>query len=448
MKNGKKMHIGTLMTWAGTHVGGWRMPDAEHGGEDLDVVVRCAQIAERGKLDFVFFADGLATSLDFHPSSMLHLEPLTLLGALAVSTSHIGLAATVSTTYSEPYNVARMLASIDHMSKGRAGWNVVTGSQPEAAANFSKEKHPPHAERYAVAEEYLSVAKGLWDTWEEGAVVADKATGQYIEPSKMHVLDHTGAYFKVRGPLNITRPPQGYPVILQAGASEAGLNFAARTAEVVFASQQDIDEAIAFAEDLRDRCEKAGRPRDAIKILPGLAVVLGETQEDARNKLNEMSTLVDPVAAMKVLSDRLGEDMSRYSLDEPVAELPESTLMQGHARVLTSMARRKNLTLRELRDLACVATGHRVAFGTPEEIADDMEEWFRRGAADGFMIKTAYLPAPLDEFVDQVIPILQKRGLFREEYEGTTLRDHLGLPRPAHPGARSEAAITTDAPAD
>jgi len=344
--------------------------------------------------------------------------------------------ATVSTTYSEPYNVARALASIDHLSEGRAGWNVVTGSSPDAAANFSRDKHPPHAERYAMAEEYLTVCKGLWDSWEDGAVVADKATGRFIDPAKMHVLDHSGPYFQVKGPLNASRPPQGYPVIFQAGASDRGLDFAAATAEVVFASQSFKEEAIAFAQDLRDRTQAAGRPRDSVRILLGVSTIVGDTQEDANAIVEQLAAFVDPVAAMRVLSDRLGVDMNQFDLDGPAPDLPPSTMMQGHARVLQSVARRRNLTVRQLRDYAAVSAGHRSLIGTAAQIADDLEDWFTSDACDGFAIMTPYSPEPFDRFVAEVVPILQERGLFRRDYTGQTLREHLGLSRPPHPAAR------------
>ena len=431
------MHLGMILLGAGGHVAGWRMPGAEFGSENVPLLKRIVASAERGKFDFVFLADAVNTGIDAHPGMMVRLEPLTLLGALSQVTTHIGLGATVSTTYSEPYNVARMLASIDHLSGGRAAWNVVTGSSPDAAVNFSRDKHPPHAERYAMAAEYLEVVKGLWDSWEEGAIVADRARGVFAEPSKMHVLNHKGRFYQVKGPLNITRPPQGYPVIMQAGASDAGRDFAAATAEVVFTAQQDMDEALAFAKDLRARCVAAGRSERALRILPGVNPVIGRTEAEAKEKIASLASLADPVAALKVLSDRLGHDLSGFKLDEPVPDLPPSGMMQGHAVQLASIARRRKMTLRELRDYAAVSSGHRVSYGTPEMIADDLEAWHRSGAADGFIIQVTHHPGPLDEFVDQVIPILVARGLFRREYTGRTLREHLGLPRPPHPRSPS-----------
>ena len=427
----RQMHLGLIMLGAGGHVAGWRMPEAQFGSENLPLLQHLAATAERGKFDLLFLADALNTGLDAHPGMMLRFEPLTLLAALAMGTRRIGLGATVSTTYSEPYNVARALASIDHLSGGRAAWNVVTGSSPDAAPNFGRTSHPPHAERYARAAEYLEVVKGLWDSWDDGARLGDKASGQFVDPAGMHVLDHHGRFYDVRGPLNITRPPQGHPVILQAGASEAGRDFAAATAEVVFTVQQDLDDAVAFARDLRARCVAHGRPADAIRILPGVSVIPGRTEAAARATIAELASLADPVAAMRVLSDRLGHDLSGYELDGPVPELPPSGMMQGHAVTLAALARRERMTLRELRDFTAASSGHRVVHGTGEMVADDLERWFRSGAADGFIVSCPYYPGPLEAFVDDVVPVLQARGLFRTEYAGSTLRDHLGLDRPA-----------------
>lgn len=425
------MHLGMLILATGGHVAGWRMPEAEFGSQNFDLLKRIAQTAERGKLDFIFFADALNTGLDAHPGMMVRLEPLTLISALAMCTTRIGLAVTVSTTYSEPYNVARALASLDHISGGRAGWNIVTGSSPDAAANFGRDKHPPQAERYAMAAEYLAVAKGLWDSWDDGAIVGHKTSGVYVDPASMHVLNHEGPYYRVKGPLNITRPPQGYPVILQAGASDAGRDFAAATAEVVFTSQQDMEEAIAFATDLRNRCEAAGRPRDAIRILVGVCPVIAKDEAAAKARIAELAKLANPEVALRVLADRLGHDLLSFALDEPVPDLPPSEMMQGHATVLASIAKRHNMTLRELRDYTSVSSGHRVVFGSPTDVANSLEEWHASGAADGFLVMSPYYPGPAQAFIDEVVPILVERGLFRRDYDGTTLRDHLGLARPA-----------------
>ncbi len=427
----KQMHLGVFVLGSGHHVGGWRLPDAEAGAENLDLLCRIARKAEAGKLDMVFFADALNSSPGMHPSVVVRYEPITLLSALAMVTERIGLAATANTTYSEPYNLARMFGTLDHISKGRAGWNVVTGAFGEAALNFSKPTHPPHAERYAVAEEYVDVVKGLWDSWEDDALVMDKDSGVFIDAAKMNQLNHEGVNFKVKGPLNLSRSPQGYPVLIQAGSSDAGRNLAARIGEVLFAVEQVKQSGIDFKADIRRRAIGFGRNPDEIKVMPGVCPIIADTKEAAMARLADLGAMMDPVPAMKVLSERLGTDLTDYPLDGPVPELPESTIMQGHARVLTALAKAENMTLRQLRDYTSAAMGHRLIVGTAKDVADGLEEWFVDGAADGFNIMPPYFPGGLDDFVDQVVPILQERGLFRTEYSGSTLRDHLGLARPA-----------------
>ncbi len=437
----RQMHLGVLLLAAGNVVSGWRLPEAEAGAQNFDLIRRATESAERGKFDFVFFADGLNTFPGMHPSMVLRFEPLTLLGALTMTTSRIGLAVTASTTYTEPYNLARMLASLDHLSGGRIAWNIVTGAFAEAAFNFSAAKHPPHEERYAIATEFVEVAKGLWDSWEEDALVMDKASGRFVDAAKMHMLGHEGKFYTVKGPLNITRPPQGYPVFMQAGASDTGVNFAATFAEVVFTVQQNKDVAIAFVQRLRNAVQQCGRNPEHLKVMPGICPIVGSTEAEARAKLAELGALTDPVYAMKVLSERMGQDLSGYPLDGPVPTLPPSTIMQGHAITLAETARRRNMTLRELRDFVGMSMGHKLICGTPEQIADDLEEWFNDGAAHGFNLLPPWFPGAFDDFVDHVVPVLQKRGLFRTEYSGHTLREHLGLPRPEHP-ARRGANVT------
>jgi FMN-dependent oxidoreductase (nitrilotriacetate monooxygenase family) len=429
----RQIHLALLTSGAGNHVAGWRMPDAEFGSENIDLIIRSVQIAERGHFDMAFFADSVHCPIDAPAKNSVRLEPLTLLGALAVTTSRIGLAATVSTTYSQPYNIARAFASLDRMSNGRAAWNVVTGASPDAAANFGDDPFPDHATRYGIANEYLDVVKGLWDSWEDGAMVGDKLSGVYADTKKLRVLNYKGENFAVKGPLNASRPPQGYPVILQAGASSAGLDFAARTAEVVFASQQLLEEAKVFSDKLRALVEKAGRPRSALKILYGVMPIVGKTEEDARAKVAALAALSDPAMAMRALCDRIGHDLTQFDLDAPLPELPETNMMQGHSVILRSLAKRHKMTIRQLRDYVGASSGHRLLFGTAAQIADDLQLWFESGVADGFMILPPYLPGPVTEFVDEIIPLLVARGLYRSGYEGTTLRDHLGLERPAHP---------------
>ncbi|MCK8784266.1 LLM class flavin-dependent oxidoreductase [Roseomonas sp. NAR14] len=427
----RQMHLGVFILGAGHHIAGWRMPDAAGTSEDLAMIARIARTAERGKFDLLFLADAVNTRPDMHPSMVLRLEPLTLLAALAMATQRIGLAATASTTYTEPYNLARYLGSIDHMSGGRCGWNIVTGAFADAALNFSRGQHPAHDERYAIAAEFVEVVKGLLDSCEDGIWQLDKRAGRFIDPARMHALNHEGKYFRVKGPLNMSRPPQGYPVMIQAGASEAGRDLAGQVAEIVYAVHQDIGAAREFSADLKRRARQFGRSPDHIKIMPGVSAIIGGTEAEAKAKLAELGECADPVVALQVLAERLGHDLSGFDLDAPVPELPPSGVMRGHAETLTALARRERLTLRQLRNVVAASMGHRLLVGTPEQIADGLQEWFEAGAADGFNVMPPWFPGPFDDFVEQVVPILQRRGLFRREYEGTTLREHLGLPRPA-----------------
>jgi N-acetyl-S-(2-succino)cysteine monooxygenase len=427
-----KMHLAVFAIGTGHHVSGWRMPEAKAGALDFQFFRQMAETAERGKFDMFFLADALSAATSQHPSYIVRFEPLTLLSALSTVTSRIGLAATAISTYTEPFNLARYFASLDYLSGGRAAWNVVTGAFPEAADNFGKTPHPDHSTRYAMADEFLSVVKGLWDSWEDGALLANKETGQYLDTSKLHVLDHEGEYYRVKGPLNMARPPQGHPIIIQAGASDTGRDFAARVAEVVFAVQQDLETAKAFRADMRTRAEKFGRDAGSLKLLPGVSPIVADTEEEAKAIVEKLGQFADPVTALRVLSERIGHDLSGFSLDEPAPTFPPSAKMQGHSVNLARMAKEYNMTLRQLRDYAMAAQGHRLIWGTPARIADELQTWFEGGAADGFVIMPAYFPGALDAFVDRVVPILQKRGIFREDYESTTLRGHLGLPRPPH----------------
>jgi FMN-dependent oxidoreductase (nitrilotriacetate monooxygenase family) len=423
------MHLGLYVTGTGHHVAGWRMPGAQAGSQNLALLTRIAQTAERGKFDMVFFADSVNSAPNMHPGMIVRLEPLTLLAALATATEHIGLAATAATTYSEPYNLARMFSSLDHISNGRVAWNVVTGAFKECGENFSK-AHPPHDKRYAIAAEYLDVVKGLWDGWEDGALVMDRNTGVFIDLSKRHELNHKGEFYSVRGPLNITRSPQGHPVIIQAGASDAGKDFAAASAEVIYAVQQEMEASLAFCDDIRSRARALGRDPSQIKVMPGVIPLVGGTEQEAREKLAQVGELADPKTSLQVLAERLGHSLDGYPLDGPVPDLPASDGMRGHAESLKKLAKKHDFTLRELRDYTSMGMGHRLLVGTPEQVADGLIEWFDAGAADGFNIMPPWFPGCFDDFVDHVVPILQRKGKFREDYAGTTLRDHLGLPTP------------------
>ena len=426
----RQMHLGLFMQGAGHHVSGWRHPLAEFGGENLGLIQRIANTAEEGLFDMLFLADGLSSAADMHPSFVVRIEPIALLSALAMTTKRLGLAATASTTYGEPYHVARAFASVDHLSGGRAAWNAVTTSYARSAANFTRGEHPSHDERYAIAEEFLDTVKGLWDSFADDAFPKDKESGVYVRPDRIHTLDHKGKYFSVKGPLNSSRPPQGHPVVIQAGSSLPGQRLAARTADAVFTAQQSLEESKAFCDSLARLMAEVGRARDTLHVMPGFCPVVGATEAEARAEFEKLQAGIDPVAALRLLSDRIGHELSGYNLDEPLPELPESEALQSRARLLTQMARRDNMTLRQLSNLVAGARGHRIVWGTPAQIADTMQEWFEGGAADGFNIMPPYFPTQFERFVESVVPELQKRGLFRTAYEGNTLRENLGLERP------------------
>lgn len=433
----RQMHLGLFLNGTGNHPAGWRFPGAFDSFQSLKVVQAIARSAERGKFDLIFMSDHLHADPRAHPSFIVRFEPLTMLAALATSTTSIGLGATVSTTYSDPFTVARVFASLDHISRGRAAWNVVTTSHPGAAANFGTE-HPVHARRYQRASEFVDVVTGLWDCWDDDAVVADRVTGVYIDPSRVRTLDHEGDFFKVKGPLHIGRTPQGRPLVLQAGGSDEGLDLAARTADVMFSAVQDFDEAKLAYSALKSRLPRFGRSPDDVKLLPGVMPVIGRTDQEAYQMVEALQGRVDNGVAMAVLSERLGRDMTGYDLDGPIPELPLSDNSHGFARVLLSKGRRDGMTLRQLFHLTAMARGHWVLCGSPTTIADTLQEWFEGGAADGFIVMPTHFPAALDDFVDGVVPILQARGLFRTDYRGTMLRDHFGLKRPDLVATREE----------
>lgn len=424
------MHLSVFVAATGNHIAGWRIPEALTSAEDFSALLAITKIAERGKFDFAFFADAPVCAMADLPCFALKLEPATLLAALSVHTSQIGLVATISSTFTEPYNLARAIASVDQISGGRAGWNVVTTASPEAAANFGREL-PDHGLRYEIADEYVQVVQGLWDSWESGGLVANKETGQYLDLTKVHVLNHNGKYFKVRGPLSASRSPQGQPVVVQAGSSGAGQRFAAKYAEIVFTVQQEMREAQRFYRGLKEQVIANGRSPDHCAVMPGVLTVVGRTDEEVRKKLAHLASLVIPGSALATMSERLGHDFSEYPLDEPVPDLPVAPSgVQSYAHVIYAKAKRERLTLREVHNLFALSRGYLMMTGTPKAIADTMEEWLVGRACDGFMLVPAFFPGDLAEFVDLVVPELQRRGLFRRDYAGTTLRSHLGLPEP------------------
>jgi N-acetyl-S-(2-succino)cysteine monooxygenase len=424
---GRQMHFGVFVLGTGNHIAGWRTEGAFASHLDFSVMQAIASIAERGKFDLLFISDSMAMDPTDHPSFMCRFEPTSLITALIACTTHIGLGATVSTSFSEPYNVARLFSSIDHLSGGRAAWNVVTSSNPKAALNFNLDQHLEHEFRYERASEFVDVVLGLWDCWEDGAILADKATGQFIDASKVRPLDHKGRFFKVKGPLNIARAPQGHPVIIQAGGSPSGLELAARTADVVFSVVQELAPARLAYADLKGRMAKYGRAPDSLAVLPGVMTIVGETDTKAREDLAKLQSWLTPTNAATLVASRLGYDVSGHPLDGPVPAPPPAPETRTFPYVLYEMARRENMTLRDLYNLTAAARGHWVLCGTAEHIADTLEEWFTTGAADGFNILPAYFPGAFADFVDRVVPILQQRQLFRRDYRGGTLRGHFGL---------------------
>lgn len=425
----RQMHLGLFILGTGSHVAGWRYPNAFDRFESIDQVRRIAAIAERGKFDLIFMGDNLYADPAAHPSYTSRLEPLTMLSAIAMTTSKIGLGATASTTYGDPFSTARAFASLDHISGGRAAWNAVTTANPVSAANFGRD-HPDHSLRYEIAEEFVSTVKGLWDCWDEDAIVANKETGIYIDPAKMHALNHEGTYFQVKGPLNISRSPQGHPVVLQAGGSAPGQRLAARTADVVFSVVQDMGEAQRQYAALKAQLPSFGRQPDEVTMLPGVMPVVGRTAREAFDKLATLQSFVSETNALALLSDRFGTDMSAYDLDGPVPEIATSDSYHSFSSVMLAKARRENMSLRDVYNLMAAARGHWVLCGSAEQVADTLQTWFESHAADGFNVMPPYFPDGFDDFVDLVVPILQERGLFRADYTGTTLRDHLGLTRP------------------
>jgi N-acetyl-S-(2-succino)cysteine monooxygenase len=439
MSSGRQMHLGVFVLGTGNHSAGWRWEGAATSSIALPVMQEIARIAERGKFDLLFISDSMVMDPGDHPSFLCRFEPTTLITALSAVTTRIGLGATVSTSFAEPYNVARVFGSIDHLSGGRAAWNVVTTSNTKVAQNFGRDEHLEHELRYARAEEFVDVVRGLWDCWDDGAIVADKISGQYLDAAKVRPLDYKGRFFQVKGPLNMSRCPQGHPVIIQAGGSPSGLELAARTADVVFAVVQELESAKAAYANLKGRMAKFGRAPDEIAVLPGVMPIIGGSDAEAREKLAKLQAWLTPTNAAVLVASRIGYDVSGYPLDGPVPPPPPSEGGRTFHQVLYEMAQREKMTLRDLYNLTAAARGHWVIAGTPATIAGTLEQWFVEKAADGYNILPPYFPGAFAEFVDLVVPELQRRGLFRRDYEGTTLRDHFGLARVPPPAAPRRA---------
>ncbi|MFT4043518.1 MAG: LLM class flavin-dependent oxidoreductase [Gordonia sp. (in: high G+C Gram-positive bacteria)] len=433
---GRHLHLNAFLMSTGHHEASWRLPESNpYAGTDIGHYIALARIAERGTFDSLFLADSPQLNSDPGRRPVGVLEPLTLLTVLAGVTERIGLIATASTSYNSPYNLARRLASLDHVSNGRAGWNIVTSATREAARNFGLSELPDHASRYARADEFVRVTQKLWDSWEDDAIIADKSTGVWGDSSRIHPAHHHGEYYFVDGPLNIPRSPQGHPLLVQAGSSEAGKVLAARYADAVFTAQQTVDEARDFYNDVKSRAAAAGRERESVKILPGIVPVIGSTEEQARAKERELTEAIVPDYAHRQLAGTLGVPIEDLPLDAQLpANLPgEDAIEGGKSRysLIVELARRERLTVRTLIGRLGGGRGHLTITGTPEQIAETIIEWFQVGAADGFNVMGPVLPSGLELFVDHVVPILRARGVFRTEYEAQTLRGHYGLAQPA-----------------
>lgn len=433
MSQARQLRLGTILHGASGNMSAWRHPAAKADASiNFNFVRETALKAEEGKLDFLFVADGLYINEKSIPHFLNRFEPITVLSALASVTRHLGLVGTLSTSYSEPFTVARQFASLDHLSNGRAGWNVVTSPLEGSAKNFSRQQHPEHALRYRIADEYLEVVKGLWDSWEEDAFIRDKTTGQFFDPNKLHTLNHHGDFFQVAGPLNIGRTPQGRPIIFQAGASDDGKKLAARHADAIFTHHDTLDEAKHFYRDVKAQLIKNGRREDELHIFQGVSVIVGDDAQDAEQQYQTTAALISIQDALNYLGRYFEHhDFSQYPLDEPFPDI--GTLGQNSFRSTTDEikrhARERRLTLRQV---ALEAASPRPRFsGTPQQVADGLQQWFEEQAADGFIIQGG-TPDTFPRFVDTVVPILQARGLFRKEYPGTTLRESLGLQQPAN----------------
>ncbi|HEY0184291.1 MAG TPA: LLM class flavin-dependent oxidoreductase [Rhodopila sp.] len=428
----RELHLNINILNAGFHVGAWRSPDSDPGAFlDVGHYVRAAQIAERGTFDAVFLADTpcFADRPELRPYNAL--EPTIVLATIAAMTERIGLICTASSTYNDPYNLARRLATLDLASRGRVGWNVVTTADPGASRNFGFDNAAAHRDRYERAAEFTQLVKALWDSWEDGALIGDKATGQLVDISRVHAVQHAGRYYKVRGPLNVPRSDQGHPVVIQAGGSEDGKDLAAQHAEAIFSVALSQAEGTEFARDVRARARRLGR-RDDMVFLPGLATILGSTEAEATRREQQLWELLPIAYGLGRIAGMLQIDPARLDPDQPLPPdvVPPQNGMQTFAAATIRMARRDGLTVRELARRLGGTSGHRVLKGTPEQVADDIERWFLSGAADGFNLMPDVLPDGLATFVDHVVPLLRRKGIFRHEYRGKTLREHFGLARP------------------
>lgn len=437
----RNIHLGLSMRFLGYHSGAWRHPEIQpNGPTSFAAFADVAAKAEAAKFDLVFFADGVGIRTEDEPSGSLcrsghnaELEPITLLSALAPVTKRIGLVSTASTTYNEPFHIARKFGSLDLISGGRAGWNIVTSWSEQEAWNFNRSEHLAYDERYERAEEFVEVVTGLWDTWDQDAFIYDKSNSVYFDNAKLHVLNHRGKHFSVRGPLNVNRSRQGRPILVQAGTNTVGQEIAAKHCDLIFSSHQDLKSAQEYYSSVKGRLAKYGRHSSGLHVLTGLTAVVGRTKKEAQEKFEYLKSLVDPLVGFAMLYNTIG-DLSHLPLDGPVPE-PDYTKMKlkSSAESLYKMAQNEKLTIRQLCQKVGMSMVHRILVGTPDEIADHMVTWMENGAADGFNVTPTHLPHALDDFAELVIPVLRERGYYREDYEGETLRENLGL---SVPGSR------------
>ncbi|KAA0018983.1 LLM class flavin-dependent oxidoreductase [Antrihabitans cavernicola] len=443
----RQLSLNAFIYPSGHHEAAWRHADsAPDRIYDVSYYQEIGRTAEAAKFDAVFFADGPALRQNVKHYAAPGLEPITLLTAIAAATTHLGLIATASTTYYEPYNLARLFSSLDHISGGRAGWNIVTTGTDLAAANFGLAKHPDHAERYSRAREFVDAVVALWDSWEDDAIVLDTESGIYADPDKIHEINYVGRHLRVRGPFNSARTPQGHPVLVQAGASNDGRSFAGQYAEAIFTAHQRLEDAQAFYSDIKARAASFGRNPEHVKILPGISPFIADTEAEAKALEREFNELTVPAYGLGQLRNLVGKDLDHLDLDGPVpvelfgdaGDVTDNS--RSRLQVIAGIVQREKPTVRGLLHRLAGARGHRVFVGTPEQVADTIEEWFTKGAADGFNVMPPYYPGGLEVFAKTVVPILQERGLFRTEYTGTTLRDHFGLPRPESQFAGRAAA--------
>lgn len=438
----RQMVLGGFFNYTGHHVASWRHPRGQaDAGVNFAHYVQMAQLAERYRFHVVFLADSVGVreaameALCRSAQYIANFEPITLLSAVAAVTQHVGLVATASTSYNEPFHVARKFASLDWISGGRAAWNMVTSVQEAEARNFNRAAHFSHAERYARAHEFAEVVLKLWDSWDDGAFVRDKESGLYFKPEGMHPVNHVGKYFQVAGPLNIPRPPQGHPVLVQAGASDTGMDFAARFAEAIFANALTLQQAQTYYQAMKGRVGAYGRNPDHTLVLPGISPIMGGTEAEARRHNEELENLTHPIVAREILATVLGvEGLEEFDMDAPMPPVGKLRRLPNVGQSTWAnwikVADEEHLTMRQLALRVAAGRGKSLMIGTPEQIADHMQAWFEQGGADGFNIQAPYHPGAFEDFCEQVVPILQQRGIFRTEYQGTTLRENLGLPRP------------------